>query len=151
MSFRKALEVNFALWGMIICVLMSCTQAKAQAQVRPCFEAGAGNCQNMPGAGANVTPVDCSGVIASGGVAQPLWTATTTVRGFMILNIDTTEPLWINFNGTAAAGTQGSYPLQAAAASTFASPGSFYSQLGYSTAPSVVAATTNHKYTCTRW
>ncbi len=114
-------------------MLMLATPALAQTQVR------------------NYTPTDCSGTITTGGTAQTIIPANTGVAGFMITNIDTAEPMWFRINGTAAGGTQGSYPLQAATATTFASPGSFYSAFGYNTAITVVAATTGHKFSCTRW
>jgi len=101
--------------------------------------------------GLNVTPIDCSGNIASGGVAQAAFAAGQAKNGFFIQNIDTTEPLWISFTTTAAASTQASYALAAATASTFVSAGSFYSPVGFNTALSVIAATTSHKYSCTRW
>lgn len=99
----------------------------------------------------NVTPTNCSGTITTGGTAQNAFTAQTTLHGFTIVNIDTTEPLWISFTTTAAATTVASYPLQAATATTFASPGSFTAPQGFgiNTALSVVAATTGHKWSCT--
>lgn len=101
----------------------------------------------------NVTPTDCSGTVTAGGTAQNAFAASATRHGFTIVNIDTTEPLWISFTGTAAASTSGSYPIAAATATTFASAGSFTSPigLGMSTALSVVAATTGHKWSCTTW
>jgi hypothetical protein len=102
---------------------------------------------------ANVTATDCSGTISSGGAAQNAFTAQSTLHGFTILNFDTTEPLWISFTGTAAANTTGSYPLQAATASTFAGAGNFTSPFGFGLnhAVSVIAATTSHKFSCTWW
>lgn len=101
----------------------------------------------------NITPTDCSGTITSGGTAQNAFSAQTTLHGFTIVNIDTTEPLWISFTTTAAASGAGSYPLQAATATTFASPGSFTTPMGFASnhALSVIAATTSHKFTCTFW
>lgn len=99
----------------------------------------------------NRVMTDCSGTITAGGTAQTIIPSTTGVTGFYIVNIDTTEPLWMNIGGTAAANTQGSAPLQAATATTFAGPGSFYSNFGYNNIVSVVAATTGHKFTCKRW
>ena len=105
------------------------------------------------GFAANVTPTDCSGTITSGGTAQNAFTAQTTLHGFTIVNIDTTEPMWISFTTTAAASAAGSYPLQAATATTFASPGSFTAPRGFGLnhALSVIATTTSHKFTCTWW
>jgi hypothetical protein len=102
---------------------------------------------------ANVTATDCSGTVASGGTAQNAFTAQTTLHGFTIANIDTTEPLWISFTTTAAASGAGSYPLPAATATTFAGFGSFTAPPGFGLnhALSVIAATTSHKFTCTWW
>ena len=102
---------------------------------------------------ANVTATDCSGTIASGGAAQNAFTAQTTLHGFAIANIDTTEPLWISFTTTAAASGAGSYPLPAATATTFAGFGSFTAPPGFGLnhALSVIATTTSHKFTCTWW
>lgn len=102
---------------------------------------------------ANVTATDCSGTIGTGGTAQNAFSAQTTLHGFTIVNIDTTEPLWISFTTTAAASGAGSYPLQAATATTFASAGSFTSPMGFGLnhALSVIATTTGHKFTCTWW
>jgi len=100
----------------------------------------------------NVPPADCSGTITAGGTAQNAITASSNGRnGFIIANIDTTEVMWISFTGTAAAAALGSYPLAPATATTFATLSSFYSSIGYNTALSVVAATTGHKFTCSRW
>lgn len=100
----------------------------------------------------NVRPADCSGTITLGGTAQDAIAASNNGRnGFVIANIDTTEVMWISFTGTAAAAALGSYPLAPATATTFAALSSFYSGIGYNTALSVVAATTGHKFTCTRW
>jgi len=102
---------------------------------------------------ANVTATDCSGTVTSGGTAQNAFTAQTTLHGFTIANIDTTEPLWISFTTTAAVSGSSSYPLPAATATTFAGFGSFTSPPGFGLnhALSVIAATTGHKFTCTSW
>jgi hypothetical protein len=101
----------------------------------------------------NVTATDCSGTVTSGGTAQNAFTAQTALHGFTIANIDTTEPLWISFTTTAAASGAGSYPLPAATVTTFAGFGSFTAPPGFGLnhALSVIAATTNHKFTCTWW
>jgi len=101
----------------------------------------------------NVTPTDCSGTIASGGVAQNAFTANAGRHGFTIANIDATEVLWISMTTTAAASGTGSYPLGPADATTFTNLNSFTSPtgLGINTALSVIAATTSHKFTCTVW
>lgn len=101
----------------------------------------------------NITLTDCSSTIATGGTAQNAFTANAGRHGFTIANIDTTEVLWINFTGTAAASSAGSYPLGPADATIFTNLNSFTSPpgMGINTALSVVAATTAHKFTCTVW
>ena len=105
----------------------------------------------------NVTPTNCSGTITAGGTAQSAITAQTTLHGFTIANIDNTsgsgEPIWISLTGTATASTNGSYPLSAPAATTFASLSSYTTPVGFGTnhAVSVVAATTGHAFSCTWW
>ena len=103
----------------------------------------------------NVTPTDCSGSITSGTTAQAAITATATIHGFTIANIDagSGEPLWISFTTTAAAATAGSYPLSAPTATSFAGLASYTTPLGFGSnhAVSVVAATTGHKLSCTYW
>lgn len=103
-----------------------------------------------------VIPYSCGSTIATGGTAQPLITSNITnangnipsVRGLVIMNIDTTEPLWISFTSTALASDVQSFPLSAATATTFAGAGSYASVTGLNKNPSVVAATTGHKYSC---
>jgi hypothetical protein len=114
--------------------------------------AGTNTIGNVNGA-PNVTPTDCSGSITTGGTAQNALAAQSTLHGLTIVNIDTTEPLWLSFTTTAAASTAGSYPLQAATATTFASPGSFTTPTGFGLnhALSVIAVTTGHKWSCTWW
>lgn len=101
----------------------------------------------------NVTPTNCSGTVTAGGTAQNAFTAQTGLHGFTIANLDTSEPLWISFTGTAAATATASYPLAAATATTFAGLSSYTSPPGFgiNTALSVVAATTGHKWSCTWW
>lgn len=107
--------------------------------------------QFQPQSNVNVGPGNCSGTITSGGTAQTMLIANTNRKGFQVLNFDTTEPMWISFTGTAAANTIGSYPIPAATATTFAGAGSYYSNIGFNTAISIVAATTGHKFSCTNW
>jgi hypothetical protein len=100
----------------------------------------------------NVGPADCSGTITLGGTAQNAITAQANGRnGFQIANLDVAEVMWISLTGTAVAGAVGSYPLAPATATTFAGLSSYYSGIGFNTALSVVAATTGHKFSCTRW
>lgn len=110
----------------------------------------------------NITAFDCSGTITTGGTAQlllPITGATPTkspnVRGFLIMNVDVTaENLCISFTGTAGAATCATtsyFGLQPATASL--GGGSFASPLGFGPAnnPTVTAATTGHRFTCTYW
>jgi hypothetical protein len=105
----------------------------------------------------NVTVTDCSIALTTGGAAQTIIAASNTVHGFIIMNVDNTngsgEPVWISFTGTAAAAAAGSYALPAPVATTYAFPGSFASPIGFGSNKnvSVVAATTGHVISCTRW
>lgn len=99
----------------------------------------------------NVTPIDCSGTIAAGGTAQNAMPTSSGRQGFQIQNLDTSEPLWISFTGTAVANTAGSFALAAATSTTLQSGGSYYTAFGFNGAVSVVAATTSHKFSCTKW
>jgi hypothetical protein len=101
----------------------------------------------------NTTATACSATVVTGGTAVNAFTAQTTLHGFTIANIDTTEVMWISFTGTAVASGTDSYPLPAATATTFAGFGSFTSPPGFGLnhALSVVAATNGHKFSCTWW
>lgn len=105
----------------------------------------------------NVTPTDCSLAITTGGTAQNILAASSTLHGFTIKNIDAAagggEPVWISFTTTAAATTIASYPLGPPASTTFLGGESYTTPLGYGVnhAISVVAATTGHKISCTTW
>lgn len=120
-----------------------------------CGSVSAAGAQKVDGSAAtvNITPTDCSGSVATGGTAQNAFAANAAIHGFTVMNIDTTEVLWFSSTATAAAAGAGSYPLPAATATTFAGAGSFTtpSGMGINTALSVVAATTGHKWSCTRW
>lgn len=100
-----------------------------------------------------VTPVDCSGTIASGTTAQTAIAASPGLHGFIIANIDATEALWVSFTGTAAVATSGSFPIAAGTALTFANSGTFASPIGagFNTNVSVNATTSAHKFTCVKW
>lgn len=121
-------------------------------QVNAALPAGTNDIGNVGGR-TNVTPTDCSGTITTGGTAQNAHTAQSTLRGMTIANLDATEVMWISFTTTAAASTTQSYPLAPATATTFAGLASYTTPLGfgYNTALSVIAATTGHKFSCTRW
>ena len=99
----------------------------------------------------NVAPIDCSATVVVGGTAVNAFGVSSGRRAFQIANIDTTEVMWISFTGTAVAGGVGSFPLAPATATTFAGLSSYYSTFGFNTALSVVAATSGHKFSCTRW
>jgi hypothetical protein len=105
----------------------------------------------------NVTPTDCSLAITTGGTAQNIISASATIHGFTIANIDTSagsgEPVWFSFTTTAAASTIGSYPLAAPTVTTFANLASYTTPVGFGSnhAVSVIAATTGHKISCTFW
>lgn len=101
----------------------------------------------------NVTPTTCGGTITTGGTAQNAHTAQSTLHGMTIVNLSTTEVLWFSVTGTAAASGTGSLPLAPATATTFAGTASYTTPagFGYNTALSVVAATTGHAWSCTRW
>ena len=105
----------------------------------------------LPAYADTVQNFDCSGTIAVGGTAQNLSLSTNEKKGFQIQNLDTTEPLWINFNTTAVANTAGSYALAAATSTSLQNGGSYYSPVAFITSISVVAATGGHKFSCTYW
>lgn len=138
---RKSLHVGWLLATLALCNLIS---APAWAQI--------GSGQSF-----NITPTDCSGTIASGGVAQNAIGSQLALHGFTIANIDTTsgsgEVLWISFTAPAAATTAGSYPLAAPTATTFAFLSSFTTPPGFGSnhAVSVIATTAGHKFSCTWW
>ncbi|CAM5998811.1 unnamed protein product [Sphagnum balticum] len=95
----------------------------------------------------NVTPTDCSGTITTGGTAQTLISAQTTLHGFTLANVDTTtgsgEPLGFSLTGTAAIGPVGTYELAAPTATTYAGLSSYSTPFGFGTnhAVSIIAAT----------
>lgn len=105
----------------------------------------------------NVTPFDCSVAITTGGTAQNIILADKGLHGFLIMNVDNTngsgEPVGLSFTGTASIGASGTYVLAAPVATTYAFPGSFASPLGFGINHniSVIAATTGHVVSCTRW
>ena len=95
-------------------------------------------------AGVPGTLTDRSSTITAGGVAQSAASSNTSRMYLMCQNIDTvnTEDLWLNPGGTAAANTAGSFRLPSGASVVF--EGTFIP----TSAISVIAATTGHKYTC---
>lgn len=115
------------------------------------------NSSPVTAATVNVTPTDCSIALTLGGTAQNIIAAGNSLHGFTIANIDTSagsgEPVWMSFTTTAVASTIASYPLAAPTATTFAGLNSYTTPLGFGTNAnvSVVAATTGHKISCTKW
>lgn len=105
------------------------------------------------GSAANVTPVSCSGTIATGGTAQNAIVGYPGLHGFIIANLDATEALWVSFVGTAAVNTIDSFPISSGTATTLAGAGSFSSIVGagFNTNISVNATTTGHKFSCVKW
>lgn len=105
----------------------------------------------------DIQPLDCTTPatqkIAIGGTAQTLFTASKVIHGFILQNVDTTEPLCLSFTGTPTCGNPGTFVLQPGTASTYAGAGSFSAPLGLGVnlAPQVVAATSNHAYACIKW
>lgn len=99
----------------------------------------------------NTTPTDCSGTITAGGTAQNAITASATLHGFQIMNLSTTDFLWINFNGTATASTAGSYSLQPGTSTTSGGSYSTPTNFAPNTNISIVAATTGDKFSCTKF
>lgn len=104
-----------------------------------------------------ITPVDCSLTISTGGTAQNIINASPGLHGFLIMNVDNTsgsgEPVGVSFTGVANIGAAATYVLAAPVATTYAFPGSFASPLGFgpNKAVSVIAATTGHVISCTKW
>jgi hypothetical protein len=133
--------------GSVVAILKNI--AGGVASPIPAGTATIGNVNGAP----NVTPTACSATVVTGGTAVNAITAQTTLHGFTIANIDTTEVLWMSFTTTAAASGTDSYPLPPATATTFAGFGSFTTPPGFGTnhAVSVVAATNGHKFSCTWW
>jgi hypothetical protein len=130
-------------------VAISKTIANAVAGALPTGANSVGYVGSIP----NVTPTDCSLALTTGGTAQNIIAAASTIHGFTIANIDTSEVLWMSFTTTAAASTIASYPLAPATATTFAGLSSYTTPPGFGSnhAVSVVAATTGHKISCTSW
>jgi hypothetical protein len=130
--------------------------AAVQAQIPACTSTPCNNI-GLVGGSVNVTQTDCSIALTTGGTAQNIITAGATLHGFRIMNIDASagsgEPVWMSFTTTAAASTIASYPLAAPTATTFAGAGSYSAEFASGTNGnvSVVAATTGHKISCTKW
>jgi hypothetical protein len=101
----------------------------------------------------NVVPVNCSGTVVTGGTAVTPIAAASVDHGYIIQNLDTAEPLWISFTGTAVAASVGSFALAPGTATTYANAGIFTTPtyFAYGGAVSVVAATSGHKFNCVKW
>lgn len=91
------------------------------------------------------TATDGSGTITTGGTAQNVFGATVPTNGWAVYNPDASETMWVSDTATAAPNAAGSIPVFAGS--------------GYETPPgrkplgavSIVAATTGHKFTASRW
>lgn len=83
------------------------------------------------------SPTDHSGTITSGGTAQTAINANSTRVEAWTYNVDASEDLWVNFTGTAVVSGAGSVRL---------SPGRGWAGK-VTSAVSVIAATTGHKFT----
>lgn len=98
---------------------------------------------------------DCSGTVVTGGTAvQAIPNNGNPINGFRVANLDTTEALWIKFDGTAAVvAAAGNWPLSSGAATTFIGAGSFQTQDFFKPTYglSINATTTAHKYSCYWW
>lgn len=112
-----------------------------------------GTADNKIGSAANVSPVDCSGTVVTGGTAVNAIAASPGVHGFIIANLDVTEALWVSFTGAATVNTIGSFPISSGTVTTLAGAGSFSSIVGagFNTNLSVNATTSGHKFSCVRW
>ena len=114
--------------GTVLAAALLCAATEAQAQVA----------------------FDCSGTIATGGVAQTIITASGSVHGFMIMNLST-NLMWISVTGTAAANGTGSFSLNPAAATSAGGSFSTPVNIGPNVSLSVVSANNGDRYSCARW
>jgi len=88
---------------------------------------------------------DASSTITTGGAPQNVFGATIPTNGWAVYNPDASETLWVSDTTTAAPNAVGSIPVFAGS--------------GYETPPgrkpiaavSIVAATSGHKFTASRW
>ena len=128
-------------------VITDSTGAEKATNANPLIVAPAGN----------VTVTDCSMAITAGGTPQTIIAANASLNGFTIANIDAVtgggEPIWISLTGSATAAAIGSYPLASPTPTTYGGLSSYSTPSSFRTngAVSVVAATTAHKISCTRW
>ena len=104
----------------------------------------------------NVTEHDCSGSISVADTAVTLISASATIHGYRIANIDSghgDEVAWFSTTTTAAASTAQSFPLPPPTPTTFAGFGSYTSPPGegVNSNLSVVAHTSGHIISCTYW
>ncbi len=88
-------------------------------------------------------PADRSGAVTTGGTAQTPVAANVGRQWLFIQNIDAVEDLWVSIVGTAVVGAAGSVLLPAKGAWVFEDGQGFVP----SSAVSVIAATTGHKFT----
>jgi hypothetical protein len=93
----------------------------------------------LPVQNVSASPVDRSGTITTGGVAQIAMAALSTRKGYFFQNISS-EIMWVSFTGTAAPDTVGSFEVLPR--------GSIRStSVCETTALSIYGATTGMKYT----
>lgn len=105
------------------------------------------NFMGYVGSAFNVTPVDCSGTIATGGTSQNAFGASSTKHSGDIQNVSL-EPMTISWTGAAGAvNTAGSFMLNPATTTT--AGGAYHFNVGYNTALRVNGPTTGNPYTCT--
>ena len=93
----------------------------------------------LPVQNSNAAPIDRSGSITTGGVAQVAMAALSTRKAYFFQNISS-ESMWGSFTGTAAPNTSGSFPI---------SPNGIIrsTQVCETTALSIYGATTGQKFT----
>ena len=90
--------------------------------------------------------IDGSGTIAAGGTAQSLFGGTTPAHGFLVVNVDAANTLWLSCTTAAAANTAQSIPL-APMGGMFTLPINVV-PLG---AISIFGNTTGQQYTAIKW
>jgi hypothetical protein len=105
---------------------------------------------NVRTVAAQMTDVNRSGTITTGGTAQVLMVANPSRVGWMLQNMDETilEGLWYSTTGTAAPNTPGSFQLNASTGVGFsggAITGTSSNQI------SIYAATTGHKFSAVEY
>lgn len=97
------------------------------------------------------TRTNCSGTIATGGVAQELLRPDGGRHGFQIQNLSTDPLAWSDVTTSPATFTAGSYTLDAATAST--ADGAYSTPATYSPTGAIyiIGATNGDAFTCSAW